>query len=412
MPQFTWQGRNGGGDLVEGVFDAADASAVASQLFATGVTPVRIQPAAAKSGTGGEAQTGFKWPRARVQATDLMLFSRQMHALLKAGVPIMRALGGLQESATNPAMSTAIQGVREGLDSGRELSATMQRQKDVFSPFYVAMVYVGESTGRLDEIFLRLFRHLEFQEFMRSQVKAALRYPSFVAAAMAAAIVVINLLVIPAFAKVYRGFGAKLPLVTQWLIAFSDFMVASWPWMLVALVGGVLAWRHYVGTSAGRLWWDRLRLRVPIAGRIVLKATLARFARSFALAFRSGVPITQTLSLTAQTVGNAHVAQSVERMRESVERGESLLRSAVNSGVFTPVALQMIVVGEESGSLDEMMEEVAEMYQREVEVELKTLSAQIEPILIVALSVLVLILALGVFLPVWDLGQAAFNKVK
>ena len=412
MPQFTWQGRNGGGEWVEGVFDANDAGAVASQLFATGVTPVRIQPATEKSAAANGATPSLGWKRERVHATDLMLFSRQMHALLKAGVPIMRALGGLQESAINPAMSAAIQGVREGLDSGRDLSATMQRQKGVFSPFYVAMVYVGESTGRLDEIFLRLFRHLEFQEFMRTQVKAALRYPSFVLAAMAAAIVVINLLVIPAFAKVYRGFGAKLPLVTQWLIAFSDFMVASWPWLLVALAGAVMAWRRYVRTVDGRLWWDRLRLRVPVAGKIVLKATLARFARSFALAFRSGVPITQTLSLTAQTVGNAHVAQKVERMRETVECGESLLRAAIQSGVFTPVALQMIVVGEESGSLDEMMEEVAEMYQREVEVELKSLSAQIEPILIIALSVLVLILALGVFLPVWDLGQAAFNKGK
>lgn len=412
MPHFSWQGRSGAGERVEGVLDAADAGAVATHLFATGVTPVRIQPATSRTAASPDRKRGSFWNRARVQATDLMLFSRQMHALLKGGVPILRALGGLQESATNPAMSAAIQGVREGLDSGRDLSASMQRQDGAFSPFYVAMIYVGESTGRLDEIFLRLFRHLEFQEFMRAQVKAALRYPSFVLAAMAAAIVVINLLVIPAFAKVYRGFGAKLPLVTQWLIAFSDFMVASWPWLLALLAGGVIAFRRHVGTPAGRLWWDRTKLRFPIAGRIILKATLARFARSFALAFRSGVPVTQTLTLTAQTVGNAHVAHKVERMREAVERGESVLRAAVQSEVFTPVALQMLAVGEESGSLDEMMDEVAEMYQREVEVELKSLSAQIEPILIVVLSVLVLILALGVFLPVWDLGQAAFSKVK
>jgi MSHA biogenesis protein MshG len=339
-----------------------------------------------------------------------MLFSRQMHALLKAGVPIMRALGGLQESAPNPAFRDAVRGLREALDGGRDLSSAMARQKGVFSPFYVAMVYVGETTGRLEEVFLRLFHHLEFQAFMRGQVKSALRYPTFVVAAMSMALVVINLFVIPAFARVYRGFGAELPTVTRGLIGFSDFMVQGWPWLLAGLAAVVLGIRTHLRTREGRLWWDRAKLRIPVAGRIVLKATIARFARSIALAIRSGVPIVQGLTLTAQTVDNRHVAAQLERMREGVERGESVLRTAASSGVFTPVALQMIAVGEESGQLDDMMDEVADMYQREVEYELKTLSAQIEPILIVGLGILVLVLALGVFLPIWDLGQAAFGR--
>jgi MSHA biogenesis protein MshG len=229
-------------------------------------------------------------------------------------------------------------------------------------------------------------------------------------AAMAGAMLVVNLFVIPAFAKVYKGFGAELPWMTKLLIAVSNFTVAWWPWLIGGGIAAVVGFRHYVQTQEGRLWWDRLRLRLPIAGKIISKATIARFARSFALAFRSGVPITQALTLTGQTVDNAFVAGKIDRMRETVERGESLLRAAVAAGVFTPVALQMIVVGEESGSLDDMMDEVADLYQREVEVELKSLSAQIEPILIVGLGVLVLILALGVFLPIWDLGQAAMHK--
>jgi len=300
--------------------------------------------------------------------------------------------------------------LKTALDGGRYLSSSMARQPHVFTPFHVAMVYVGESTGRLEEIFLRLFHHLESQEFVRTHVRAALRYPTFVVMAMAGAMLVINLFVIPAFAKVYKGFGADLPWMTRLLIAVSDFSVAWWPWMLAGTAGAVVGFLRYIRTSAGRLWWDRVRLSIPVAGKIVRKATIARFARSFSLAFRSGVPITQALSLTAQTVDNAHMARRIERMREGVERGESLLRTAVASKVFTPVALQMIVVGEESGSLDDMMEEVADLYQREVEYELKTLSAQIEPILIVGLGVLVLILALGVFLPIWDLGQAAMSK--
>jgi MSHA biogenesis protein MshG len=316
----------------------------------------------------------------------------------------------LQDSTTNPAFRATLQGIRESLDAGTPLSGSMSNQRGVFSPFYIAMVYVGETTGMLEDVFLRLFHHLEFQEFMRNQVRSALRYPLFVIATMAIAILVINIWVIPAFARVYAGFKAELPLITQVLIGFSDFVVATW-WMIgLGLAVAVVGLRQWVRTAAGRLTWDRIKLRIPIAGKIVLKASLARFARSFSLAVRSGVPIVQSLTLVAQTVDNAYLATQIESMRTGVERGESVLRTAANSGVFTPVVLQMIMVGEESGALDDMMEEIAEMYQRDVEYELKTLSAQIEPVLIILLGLLVLFLALGVFLPIWDLGAAALKK--
>ena len=323
---------------------------------------------------------------------------------------ILRALAGLQESANNPAFKHTLKGVRESLEGGRPLSVSLQRQGSVFSPFYVAMVYVGETTGRLEEIFLRLFHHLEFQDEMRTQVKSALRYPTFVIVVMAVALAIINLFVIPAFAKVYTSFGAKLPVITQWLIAFSNFTVQYWWLMAAILVGAWIAFKAWAGTKEGRYKWDRFKLRVPIFGKIVLKATLARFARSFALAIRSGVTAVHGLTLVSQVVDNTFVADRIEKMREGVERGESVLRTAISSGVFTPVALQMVLVGEESGSLDDMMDEVADMYTREVQYDLKTLGAQIEPVLIVLLGVLVLIVALGVFLPIWDLGRAALGR--
>ncbi|HEX4984433.1 MAG TPA: type II secretion system F family protein [Burkholderiales bacterium] len=411
MSLFAYKGRDGAGQLVRGVLEGTDSGAIATQLFNAGITPVEI----------GETRDGETSPpaagslfsrltRPPIRNEDLLLFSRQMHALLKAGVPIMRALGGLQESATNSAFREVLRSVRENLDSGRPLSAALQRQSGVFSAFYIAMVYVGETTGQLEEIFLRLFNHLEFQEFMRNQVKSALRYPIFVVVAMAIALAVINLFVIPEFAKVYRGFGAELPALTRVLIGFSNFMVTSWPWLLAGLAGAFFAFRAYTRTVQGRYTWDRFKLRVPIAGKIVLKATLARFARSLSLSVRSGVPIVQGLTLVAQTVDNAMVAEKVDKMRDGVERGESVLQTAVHAGIFTPVVMQMIMVGEESGALDDMMAEIADMYQREVEYELRTLGAQIEPILIVCLGVVVLILALGVFLPIWDLGQAALKK--
>ena len=409
MAFFSYTGRNTAGELVKGVVEGADSGAVATQLFATGVTPVEIGETRPRQ-AGESIGVLQRLTQRPVSHEDLLLFSRQMYTLLKAGVPIMRALAGLQESSGNPTFRKVLQSIRENLDSGRPLSVALQRQEQVFSPFYVAMVYVGETTGMLEEIFLRLFNHLEFQEFMRNQVKSALRYPSFVLVAMAIAIVIINLFVIPAFAKVYKGFNAELPLITKVLIGFSELMVSSWPFLLAALVGAAFAFRGYTRTKAGKYVWDRFKLRIPIAGKIILKATLARFSRSFALSMRSGVPVVQGLTLVAQTVDNSFVAERVDKMREGVERGESVLRTAINAGVFTPVVLQMMMVGEESGSLDDMMQEIAGMYQREVEYELKTLGAQIEPILILCLGVLVLILALGVFLPIWDLGQAAMKK--
>ncbi len=408
MAYFSYSGRNATGELVHGVLEGADSGAIATQLFGSGITPVEIGTARTPSDDGIGSLLARLTKRS-VEPTEMLLFSRQMYALLKAGVPIMRALAGLQESATNPAFREVLRDIRESLDNGRPLSTSMQRT-GVFSAFYVAMVYVGETTGMLEEIFLRLYNHLEFQEFMRNQVKSALRYPIFVMIAMMVAIVVINLFVIPAFAKVYAGFNAQLPLLTRMLIGFSEFMVATWWLQALILIAAIFGCRSYLNTESGRYKWDRMKMRIPVAGKIVLKATMARFARSLALAIRSGVPIVQGLTLVGQTVENAFVARQIDRMRDGVERGESVLRTASHAGIFTPVVLQMVMVGEESGALDDMMQEIADIYQREVEYELKTLGAQIEPILIIGLGILVLILALGVFLPIWDLGQAAMKR--
>lgn len=407
MPSYTYRGRDGGGQEVRGRLDAPSQDDAARSLMGMGIIPLQIAEAAASAGIGIRFQGLFA---EKPGHEDILLFFRQLYALLKAGVPIMRALAGLQESAVNRGMKQVLQDLRESLDAGRELSAAMARHPRVFTPFSINMVRVGEMTGMLEEIFLRLFYHMEFERFMRDQVKAALRYPSFVVAAMAVALVIINIWVIPAFAKVFAGFGTELPLMTRLLIGFSDFMVASWGYLLAALAGAVLGFRVWVGTRKGRYDWDRLKLKIPIAGKIVLKATLARFARSFALASRSGVPVIQALSNVAQTVDNAFVADRIERMRDGVERGESVLRTSIAAGIFTPVVIQMIAVGEEAGSLDDMLQEIADMYQREVEYELKTLSQQIEPILIVFLGIMVLILALGIFLPMWDLGAAVKGR--
>jgi len=412
MGVFAYKGRNARGDLVQGTLEGSDSGAIADQLFNIGIVPTEIKAANRRSDDTKKGRTWWDnlWREKKVSQVELMLFSRQMHTLLRAGVPIMRALAGLQESSQNPAFAEMLQDLRESLDNGRELSTAMRRHPKVFSPFYVSMVQVGEMTGMLDETFMRLYGHLEFDKEMHERIKGAMRYPMFVVTAMAIAIVIVNIFVIPQFAKVFAGFHAQLPLVTRMLMGFSSFMVHSWPILLAMLVAAVLGFRMYISTRDGRYNWDKYKLRIPIAGKIIFKSTLARFARSMALAFKSGIPIVQGLNVVGMVVDNEFMRARIEQMRDGVERGESVLRTAVGAGVFNPTVLQMIAVGEETGDLDGLMFEIAGMYENEVEYEVKTLAQQIEPILIVSLGIMVLILALGVFLPMWNLGQVALHR--
>jgi len=406
---FHYRGRNVRGELVTGRLDGADSGAIADQLMTSGVTPVEIR--AADDISVAETPEWLKKLFAPgVRDIDLMLFSRQMYTLLKAGVPILRALAGLQESATNPTFKDVIGDLRASLDAGRELSSAMRRHPEVFNGFYVSLVRVGETTGQLEESFNRLFLYLEFERETRQRIKAAVRYPIIVVVVIAVAIGIVNFAVIPAFAKIFETNKVPLPLLTQFLVGMSNFFINYWYLLAGAVVAAVLGVRALLGTDQGRYAWDRWKTRLPLAGPIILRATLSRFARSMSLAVRAGVPIVQSLSVVADVVGNLHIAQRIEQMRDGVERGESILRTATVAGVFTPTVLQMIAVGEETGELDDLLAEVADMYEREVDYDVKNLAASIEPILTIALGILILILALGVFLPIWDMGRVMLKR--
>jgi len=411
MAVYAWRGRNARGEAVSGQLDALNENGVADQLMAIGVAPVHIQLSIEKTQT---ARSGDNWferlSRAPVVVDDVLIFSRQMYTLNKAGVPILRAFAGLEASSTKPAMVELLKDIRSSLDQGRELSAALARHPSVFGAFYVSMIRVGEMTGRLTEVFLRLNEHMEFERDVRERIKQAMRYPMFVMIAMAVAIVILNIFVIPVFAKVFAGFNAELPLITRGLLGFSAWMIAWWPLLIAGVVGVGMLVRGYIRTPVGRYNWDSRKLKLPIVGEIVLKATLARFARSFALSSQSGVPLVQALTVVAQTVDNAFIGSRIEQMRDGIERGESISRCAAATGVFTPVVLQMISVGEETGELDNLLFEIAGMYERETDYNIKGLSAAIEPILLAIIGALVLLLALGVFLPLWSMGQAAMGK--
>lgn len=405
MPTYSWTGRDSNGGEVAGTLESASPNMAAATLAGRGITPLKIETAGA-----AKAQAITLGGAKHITMTELQLFSRQLHALLRAGLPIMRALGALQESATRPPVAKVLGELCASLDQGRQLSAAMARHPDDFPPLYVALVRVGEETGRLDEVLKRLASWLDFEMKTRERVKAALRYPSFVTIAMGAALVVVNLFVIPRFSAVYKGMRVELPLMTQVLMGTSAFITQYWPIALAGLVGAFFAFRTWRATKGGRLLWDRFVLNLPVVGRLLRNAALGRFSRSLALTLKSGLPVTQAVSMVAQAVGNAHITDRMERVRTGVERGESLLRSCASTEVFTPMVLQMIAVGEESGSLDEMLDHCADFYEQDVDYDLQRLSSAIEPILILALGGIVLVLALGIFLPIWDLGGATMGK--
>lgn len=409
MPVFAYRGRGARGELVTGKLDAADSGAVADQLLNTGITPVDIRAAETKAGPETPAWLASLLAP-KVTLLDVMLFSRQMYTLAKAGVPILRALAGLQESAVNPTLRAVIADLRISLDAGRELSAAMRRHPDVFSTFYVSLVRVGETTGKLQEAFDRLFSYLQFERDVRDRIKTALRYPAIVVVVIGAAIGIVNFAVIPAFAKIFEASKVQLPLLTRVLIATSDFFLAYWLFLAAAVALAVFGFKSYLATERGRYEWDRIKLRIPVIGPILFKATLARFARGFSIASDAGVPIVQGLTVVAGVVDNAYLSLRIEQMREGVERGESVLRTAVTTGIFTPVVLQMVAVGEETGELDALLAEIADMYEREVDYEIRNLATNIEPIITIALGALVLVLALGVFLPMWQMGSVMLKK--
>ena len=402
MPVFLYRARGTRGDLLEGRVEATSAEAVASELLNGGVTPVEISEAPAERMM---VDFGKLLGSGRVDLPEMILLCRQMYALNKAGVPLVRGLAGLTESTRHPVLREVLGTIAEDVQTGRELSAAMAAHPRVFGNLMVAMVRVGENTGRLDEAFLRVGQYLELERDTRERIASALRYPLLVIVAIGVAIGVINVMVIPAFAALFERSSVELPLPTRVLIAISNVFVAWWPWMLGALVCACAGCYAWLQTPGGRYRWDKLKLRLPIAGSIIHRATLSRFARAFAMAAGAGVPLLQTLTVVSRAVGNEFVADRVLQMRNGIERGDTLSRTAAATNLFTPLTLQMMAVGEETGQVDDMLEEVAGFYEREVDYEIKNISSAIEPILIVAVGVMVLLVALGVFLPMWDLAS-------
>lgn len=407
MAKFVYQARNQSGASIQGVIEAASMQNAANQLLQSGVIPLHIDVQKQQLGAWRQLkrQLGLEKP----SLDDLILFCRQCYALQKASVPVIRGFHLLAESSRNPAFAEIIRDIASDLEAGRELSAAMARHPKVFGPLFINMIRVGETTGRVDEAFMRLHQYYERDKETAKQIKAALRYPSFVLIAIVIAVVILMVLVIPKFTQFYASNRLTLPLPTQIVMYISNFMVDYWFFLLGATAAGIIGFSRYINTESGRLWWDEKKIRFWAVGGIVLRGALSRFARTLSMAFKSGVPVLQAVTVTARAIGNEYLSVKILNMRESIERGESLLRAAARQEVFTPIVLQMVAVGEETGRMDEMLEEIAGFYEREVDYDVKNINSIIEPLLTVGMAGLVLLLMLAVFLPMWNVVDMIKN---
>lgn len=402
MPVFHYKGRSVRGELMTGRLDGDTADIVAARLFGSGITPVEITAARTADFNDLSAlsrRLGMGKPR----TSDLVLFSRQMYTITKSGIPLLQGLRGLVASTHNRVLREALEDILGSLESGRDLAGSFARHPDLFPTLYVSIIRVGESTGTLEASFKRMAEYLAQDQETQERVKSAMRYPIIVMCAIAVAMGVLTTFVIPKFAPLFKALGDNIPWPTRVIMGVSSFAHDYWYLMFAGMAAVMFVIRSYTNTEAGRYQWHKLKLRLPVVGSLAHQAILARVSRSLSISLTAGMPMLQTLSIIGKASGNDYMAERITRLRLGVERGDPLSRAAASVEMFPPLVLQMMTVGEETGELPQLLDEVAGFYEREVDYALKNLGAAIEPIMIVFVGAMVLVLALGIFLPMWEM---------
>jgi MSHA biogenesis protein MshG len=408
MARFEYKARNKSGIEVQGLVDGVSEAVVATELLRSGIIPITISPYVEKQTALSKLKLILRLDMPSTE--DLTFLSRQMHSLIKAGVPLVKAVNVVLDGSKNPQLRSALADILTALGSGQALASAMRRHPLIFPTLMTALVNVGENTGSLDQIFSQVAVHLEREMSTRKQIAMAIRYPITVLIVIAIAITVINILVIPAFSQFFTQFRVALPLPTRILIAVSNFFVHDWYILVAGIIGTIAGLITYVRAPMGRMAWDKWKLSIPLIGDILNRALLGRFARNFALSVRTGVPLLEAITMIAKTTDNTYVSEQILTMRTSITHGESLTIAATRCGMFTSLVLQMLSIGEETGEMDKLLDEVADYYEKEVDYNVKRLGDAIEPILIIGIAGIVLLLALGIFLPMWDLWKVTLVK--
>ena len=395
MPLFRYKVRDKEGKVVSGSLESPDLNSIVERLDSYGYIPITIREEKRAAAVGGDFARFFE----RTKPVDLINFTRQFVTLHRAGLPMLSAIGALQAQTKAKPLARALDAIRRDLMGGTALSAAMSKFPRVFSELYVNSIWAGETGGVLDDILDRLVLLLEHERKLRSDVGSAMRYPIILACGFVIAIVVLATFVLPKFTMLLTQVGGKMPLPTLILIGFSNFMAHFWYIILLIVAGVAILFYLFIRTPAGRLWWDRTQLRIPIFGPILYNMAVSRFARMFETLDRTGLPILRSLGLVAKTVGNVYIGGAVDKLAESVRRGRGLAAPMRELGVFPIMVVQMVATGEESGALDEMLMQCSDYYDSEVEYAVKNLTALIEPIMILVMGVGVVFLIIAVIMP-------------
>ncbi|HEX3698488.1 MAG TPA: type II secretion system inner membrane protein GspF [Polyangia bacterium] len=416
MPVYTWKGLNPGGKLVSGTKDADGPKALRQTLRKDGIfiTEHREMLAGDKKGAGRAAQSGgstsalkrdidFKRMFERVRPQEVAVFTRQMATLLKAGIPLAEALGALSEQSDNKKFEVVLTEIRQKVNEGSSLADTLGQHASIFPELYTNMVRSGEAAGNLDAVLARLADFLDAQHALRAKVSGALTYPIIMMVMGSLVMGVLMVVVVPKITSVFEDLGKTLPWNTQLLIFASDLAASYW-WLLI-LIGGAAGWvfRRWSRTPKGKAITDRVRLRLWLIGPLVRYIGVARFARTLSTMLAAGVPVLTALEIVKKVLNNVVLEKVVDEARDAIREGESIAAPLKRSGQFPSMMVHMVAVGERSGQLEAMLENVATAYERDVEGKVARLTTLLSPIIIITMAVIVVFIVFSILQPILDM---------
>ena len=400
---FIYKAIDPSGREMKGNIKAASPQEAEQLIGNMGLIPIHV-----RQGKEGRAEFSFSDLTERlnpVRPEDLVIFTKQFRTMIKAGVNILRILDILVEQTENVRLKKTIRTIRKDLSEGTSINEAFARHSDVFSPLYVSMIEAGEVSGSLPDILERLIYIIEHENKIKSDIKSALRYPAIVVMTLVAAFFILLTFVIPKFVTIFKKAGINLPLPTKICLLLYNFLHDFWYLLLAGVVFGGIAIYMYVRTDQGRFVRDSLVLALPIVGPLFIKSVMSRFSSVFAILLSSGVAILSSLDVLAKTIGNSAITRQFRMISGKLEEGQGMAVPLRSAKYFTPMVINMVAIGEEAGTLDEMLKEVAVHYDDEVEYAVKGLSEAIGPLLTVGLAAVVGFFALAIFLPMWDLTK-------
>ncbi len=405
MPQFSYKAVSATGQMLEGQMEARDQAAVVERLHATGSLPVRVEPVRAGAPGGLLAQL---WRPARsVSQKEVGVVTQELATLVRAGLPLDRALEIMIGIAENERVERVLASIQEDVRGGSALAAALEAQGGAFSRLYISMIRAGEAGGALDTVLDRLAEYLERAKALKDSVLSALIYPTILLLVAVASVVLLLVKVIPSFAQMFKDMGAALPLPTQIVMAAGELLTGYWWALLLAVAAVVIIMRRQLSHPAKRRRWDRRLLRWPLVGDLVAKVEVARFSRTLGTLVGNGVPLLTALSIVRETLGNQIMMEEVATAAEGLKSGRGLAEPLAAAGVFPPLAVHMIRVGEETGRLEEMLLQVANTYDREVQTAVKRLLAILEPVLILGLAVIIAGIIMSVLVAILGVNDLA-----